>query len=124
MMQWTNDELDKAEKTDELQLSSKRKNGTLRNPVTIWVVRLGDELYVRCVNGRPGAWFRGTQTRREGHIQVGSVDKDVSFEDADPSLNEQIDAAYRSKYRRYSANIVNTVLTDEARGSTLHLVPR
>ena len=26
---------------------------TLRNPVTIWVVRHGDDLYIRSVNGRP-----------------------------------------------------------------------
>jgi hypothetical protein len=30
------------------------------------------------------------------------VDRDVSFTDADHSLDDQIDAAYRSTYRRYA----------------------
>ncbi|GAA4725807.1 hypothetical protein Prum_011770 [Phytohabitans rumicis] len=29
--------------------------------------------------GRAGVWFRGTQTRHEGHIRAGGVDKDVDF---------------------------------------------
>ena len=77
-------------------------DGTLRKSVIIWVVRLGDDLYVRSVNGRTSGWFRGVQTRHEGHIQAGGVDKDVTFvEETDSEINDQIDAAYRTKYRRY-----------------------
>ncbi len=100
MITWTRDELIKIGKADELELASLRKDGTLRNAVTIWVVQLGDDLYVRSVNGRDGAWFRGTQVRHEGHIQAGGVDKDVTFEDAKPDLIDAIDSAYRTKYRR------------------------
>ena len=108
---WTIEELTKIGTAEELQIASRRGDGTLRNPVTIWVVRLDDDLYVRSVNGRTGAWFRSTQARREGRIQAGGIDKDVSFaEEADPDLNDRIDAAYRTKYRRYAANIVNRIL--------------
>ncbi len=123
MTTWTNDELAKIAKAEELEIQSLRRDGTLRNPVTIWVVRVGDDLYVRAVNGRTGTWFRGTQVRHEGHIQAGGADKDVTFVDADPGLIDQIDAAYRNKYRRYAANIVNSVLTPQARASTIRLVP-
>jgi hypothetical protein len=123
MTTWTNDELNKIGTTEELQLASLRNDGTLRKPVTIWVVRLGNDLYVRAVNGREGAWFRGTQVRHEGHIRAGGVSRDVDFQEADPGINDQIDAAYRTKYRHYSANIVNSVLTHEARSSTIKLVP-
>src|SRR5215475_9701802 len=103
MTAWTNEELSKIEKADELQIASRRNDGTLRKSVTIWVVRVGDDFYVRAVNGRTSAWFRGTQVRHEGHIQAGGVEKDVTFvEEADPHLNEQIDAAYHAKYRRYA----------------------
>jgi hypothetical protein len=123
MANWTSDELNKIGNAEELQIASLRGDGTLRKPVTIWVVRLGDNLYVRSVNGRDGAWFRGAQTRHEGHIQAGGVDKEVTFvEETDPDLNNQIDAAYRSKYRRYAANIVNSILTPQARSATLRLV--
>ncbi len=124
MSAWTSDELGKIEKSDELQLASLRGDGTLRNPVTIWVARVGDDLFVRCVNGRDGAWFRGTQTRHAGRIQVGGISKEVTFADADASLSDQVDAAYRAKYRRYAANIVNSILTSKARASTLILKPR
>ncbi len=102
-----------------------RRDGTLRNPVTIWVVRLGDDLYVRCVNGRSGAWFRGTQTRQEGRIRAGGVSKEVTFvEESDSNVNEQVDAAYRTKYRRYAASIIDSIVSSDARSATLKLVPR
>ena len=125
MTTWTSDELNKIGKAEELQIASLRSDGTLRKLVTIWVVRLGDDLYVRSVNGRTSAWFRGTQTRHEGHIRAGSVDKDVTFvEETDAHVNEQIDDAYRTKYRRYTESIVNTTLTPEARAATIKLIPR
>jgi len=125
MTTWTSDELNKIGKAEELQIASLRSDGTLRKLVTIWVVRLGDDLYVRSVNGRTSAWFRGTQTRHEGHIRAGSVDKDVTFvEETDAHVNEQIDDAYRTKYRRYAESIVNTTLTPEARAATIKLIPR
>jgi len=124
MTGWMNDELTKIEAADELQIASLRRDGTRRNPTTIWVVRLGDDLYVRSVNGRTAAWFRGTQVRREGHIRAGGVGRDVSFVDPDQDIGDQVDAAYRTKYRRYAASIVNSVLTPEARSATIRLVPR
>jgi hypothetical protein len=124
MTGWTSDELTKIEAADELEIASFRRDGTLRSLVTIWVVRLGDDLYVRSVNGRTGAWFRGTQVRHEGRIGAGGVEKDVTFVDADDGINDQIDDAYRSKYRRYAPGIVGSVLTPEARTATIKLVPR
>ena len=121
---WTSTELDKIGRTDELEIQSRRRDGTLRTPVTIWVARVGDDLFVRSVNGRESGWFRGTQERHEGRIKAGGVEKDVTFEDADPSVNEDVDRAYREKYRRYAASIVKTVLTPRARAATLRLVPR
>jgi hypothetical protein len=124
MTAWTTDELDRIDAADELEIASLRADGTLRNPVTIWVIRLGDDLYVRSVNGWAGAWFRGTQVRHEGRIRAGGVEKDVTFVDAEPDVDDQIDAAYRSKYRRYAASIVDHTVTPEARSAALKLVPR
>ena len=124
MTTWTSDELTKIGTAEELQIASLRVDGTLRKPVIIWVVCLGDDLYVRSVNGRTSAWFRGMQTRHEGHIRAGGVDKDVTFvEDADSEINEQIDAAYRTKYRRYPSS-VDHINSPTARTATIKLVPR
>ena len=64
MSGWTPEELVRIGQADELDLASQRRDGSLRDPVTMWVVRDGDDLYVRSMHGRAGAWFRGTQTRR------------------------------------------------------------
>ncbi len=125
MTQWTSDELNKIGKAEELEIASLRRDGTLRKPTTIWVVRVDDDLYVRSVYGRGSAWFRGTQTRHEGHIRAGGVEKDVTFvEETKPDIHEQIDAAYRTKYRRYAASIVNSTLSPQARAATIKLMPR
>ncbi len=121
---WTKDELDRIGTAEELELASLRQDGSLRKRVTIWVVRLGDDLFIRSINGRTSAWFQGTQVIHAGHIWAGGVEKDVRFEDADPSLNEPVSAAYKAKYHHYAARIVNTTLTPQARDTTLRLVPR
>ena len=123
MTAWTNNELERTAAADELQIASRRSDGTLRKPVTIWVVRQGDDLYVRSMNGRTAAWFRGAQVRHEGHIQAGGVEKDVLLVETD-DLNDAIDGAYRTKYRRYAKSIVDSILTPQARAATIKLVPR
>ena len=90
--------------------------------MTIWVVRDGDDLYVRSYRGAGAAWFRGTQLRHEGHVRAGGVDKDVAFSEVtDPGVNDQIDAAYRAKY---SGSYVAPMVAAGARATTLKLVPR
>lgn len=125
MTQWTNDELTRVGNAEELEIASLRRDGSLRKPVTIWVVRLGDELYVRSVYGRDSAWFRGVQVRLAGRIQAGGIAKDVTFvEEPGADLNDQIDAVYRAKYRRYAASIIASITSPAARSATLRLEPR
>jgi hypothetical protein len=124
MTTWMRDELNKIGAAEELKIAPLRRNGTLGNPVTIWVVRLGDDLYVRSAYGRNSAWFRGVKVRHEGRIRAGGVEKDVIFLDADPNLNNEIDAAYRTKYRRHGATYVNMMVSPEARSATIKLAPR
>ena len=120
---WTSDELSKIGAAEELQMAPLQPDGSPRKPVTIWVVRHGDDLFVRSVNGRTAAWFRGAQVRHEAVIHAGGVDKDVLLVETN-DLNDAIDTAYGTKYRRYAANIVNSDLTPQARAATLKLVPR
>jgi hypothetical protein len=124
MRRWTPDQLDKFGRAEEVQVASARPDGELRKRVTVWVVRHGDALYVRSVSGRGGHWFRGAGERHEGRILAGGVQQDVTFVDADRAIDDQVDAVYRTKYRRYAGSILNSVLTPEARAATLKLVPR
>ncbi len=123
MSTWMSDELDRIGEAEELKIASVRRDGTLRGPVTIWVVRAGDDLYVRSVNGRTSSWFRGAQVRDEAHIEAGGVDKDVLLIETG-DMNDEIDAAYRAKYHRYAESIVGSIVSPQARAATLKLVPR
>jgi hypothetical protein len=122
MAAWTADELAKVGAADELDIAARRPDGTLRKPVTIWVVRVGDELYVRSAYGPDSAWYRAAKAATDGRVRAGGVEKDVAFEDAGHDLDDEVDAAYSEKYRRYTG-IVDTMLTSEVRATTIRLVP-
>ena len=124
MSAWTSAELDKIGKAEELTLSSLRRDGTLRKPVIMWVVRVDNDLYVRSVNGRGSDWFTGVQTQSAGQIRAGGVVRDVAFvEVTEADINDQIDAAYAEKYRRYPS-IIPSINDPKARAAGIKLVPR
>src|SRR5215471_15348820 len=124
MTTWTRNELDKIATADELQIAPLQRNGRPRKPVTIWVVRVGDDLYVRSAYGRNAAWFRRTLMHHQARIRAGGVEKDVMVVDADPNLNDQIDAAYGTKYRSHGATYINIMVSSEARTTTITLTPQ
>jgi hypothetical protein len=124
MTSWTDDELNKIDAAEELEIAALRPDGRSRKPVTIWVVRVERGIYVRSAYGTSAAWYRATKVRREGQIEVANLKRDVSFDEVDPAVSDQIDAAYRDKYRRHGAQYVNSVTTAEARSTTIKLMPR
>ena len=123
MSSWTRNALDRIDAAQELTLSSARGDGKLRRSVTIWVVRDGQDVYVRSVNGRGSAWFRGALTRHEAHIRAGGVEANVSLVETDDA-GDRIDAAYETKYGSRYPTIVPSILAPQARAATLKLVPR
>jgi hypothetical protein len=124
MTSWADDELNKIDTAEELEIEALRPDGTSQKPVTIWVVRVEEGIYVRSAYGTSAAWYRATKVRREGHIEVAGLRRDITFEQPDPAVGDQIDAAYRNKYRRHGEQYVNSVTTAEARSTTIKLVPR
>jgi len=124
MTAWTPDELNRIGRADELQIASRRPDGSLRPYVTIWTVRAGDDLYIRSAHGWDNPWFQRALHAGEGRIQAGGVDRYVAFEATGPDLTDALHAAYHAKYDRYGPSIVGTVVSPEAARSTLRLVPR
>lgn len=124
MSDWTAEELDKVGAADEPQIAALRPDGSLRPYTTIWVVRVGDDLYVRSYRGRAGAWFRSAQRRPEGRILAGGVERDVTLEEPRDADHDAIDQAYRTKYARYGSTYVDPMVSPGARAATLRLTPR
>ena len=120
---WTDAELSAIGGTDELRLSALRADGTLGKPVTIWVARLGDDLYVRSVRGADAAWFRGTRGTGKGRVSAGGVSADVAFDLVGDASKSEIDAAYQAKYSGYPPLYVNPLLSPPAQETTTRLVP-
>ncbi|MFJ2297800.1 DUF2255 family protein [Oerskovia paurometabola] len=120
---WTDDELDKVGSAVELQVSSLRADGSLRPFVTIWVVRVGDDIYVRSAYGRDNGWFRRALADPRGRIRAGGVEKDVAFVEPDGSVHPALDAAYHAKYDRYGPAIVGSVTGAGGAAATFRLDP-
>src|SRR3954453_12156208 len=108
MTSWASDDLTAIGEAEEVRIASVRADGTLRKPVIVWLVREGDDLYVRSVNGRDASWFRGVQSRHEGRIWASGIEQDVQFVETD-DRNDEIDAAYRAKYRHYPSIVPSIV---------------
>jgi hypothetical protein len=123
MNAWTSHELDTIGSSDEIRIAGRRADGTLRKPVITWIVLYEGRFYVRSVNGRQAAWFRGAQERHEGRIWAGDVEKDVTFREAPGEIADRLDEAYRAKYGRYPPNIVGSIVTPQARAAALEVVP-
>jgi hypothetical protein len=135
MTAWTPDELTRIGQADELQVASRRSDGTLRPFVTIWVVRVGDDIYVRSAYGPDNPWFVRARASGTGRIRAGGVERDVAFvavgaqvdsdgaDGPDAATHAAIDAAYHAKYDRHGPAIVNTVVGPQVIPTTLRLVP-
>lgn len=124
MTTWTEEELSRIGEAQELQLASARPNGTLRPYVTMWVVRAGEDLYVRSAYGPNNPWFRRAKASGAGRIRASGLDRDVVFAEPGPGVHAAIDASYHAKYDRYGPSLVGTVVGPEAEAVTVKLVPR
>lgn len=123
MTAWTTDELGRIGGAEELEITARRGDGTFREPVPIWVVGVGEDLYIRSWRGEKGGWFRAAHASRAAHVSAGGVDRDVALLDADDEVNDAVDQAYRQKYNRY-ASYVPPMVAPQARATTLKLLPQ
>ena len=124
MSEWAQADLEAIGGSTELQIASTRPDGTLRRYVTIWVVRAGDDIYVRSAYGADNPWFRRAKASGTGRIRAGGIETDVVFAEAESAVHEEIDAAYHAKYDRYGESIVNTVVGPDVVTTTLRVQPR
>jgi len=91
--------------------------------VTIWVVRAGDDLYIRSACGSDNPWYRHAIKSGEGRIRAGGVEKDATFAGASGDDPQAIDHSYHAKYDQYGPAIVGSVTGAHAHDLTIRLVP-
>jgi hypothetical protein len=90
----------------------------------MWVVRAGDDLYVRSAYGPDNPWYRRAMTSGRIRIRAGGVEADVTFATATADAHATIDAAYQAKYDSYGPRIVGSVVGPDAHRVTIRLVPQ
>lgn len=102
MPTWSDDELRRISGAEELEIAPVRRDGTRRVPRPIWVVRAGNDLYVRAAYGAGSGWHRMARASGQARISAAGVEKDVTVKNAEDAVLDAVDAAYREKYgRRY-----------------------
>jgi hypothetical protein len=119
---WSDEDLLGVADSTELQLASRRSDGTLQPYTTMWVVRFGDDLYVRSAGGPNRLWYRHALAAGTGRIRAGGVEADVTFDQAAADAHEAIDAAYHAKYDNYGPQIVGSVVGPKSHQVTIRLV--
>ena len=120
---WSDDQLRRVGQATELDLASRRSDGSLRPYVTMWVVRAGDDLYVRSAYGPENPWYRRAMASGSGRIRAAGVEADVTFGTAADDAQAAIDAAYNAKYDTYGPRLVGSVVGPAAHRVTVRLVP-
>jgi hypothetical protein len=117
---WTTDERAALEAAALIRLAVARAGGALRPGVTVGHVRVGDDEFVRSLNGTNGAWYRAAIATGRGRIEVGALTIEVALV-ADAEHAAAVDAALRSRYGDDSG--VRRMTAPLAREATLRIEP-
>ncbi|HVJ07192.1 MAG TPA: DUF2255 family protein [Acidisarcina sp.] len=123
MTTWSEDDLHKIAETDDLHISPFREDGvTYGTPTWIWSVAVDGDLYVRGYNGKNSRWYQAAVRQKAGRITAAGMTKEVAFELADEAINDQIDDAYRAKYK--GSPYLKPMIATRARTATVKIMPR
>ena len=123
MPDWTTEALHALTTSQEVQLATRRRTGTLRAPRTIWVATCGNRVFIRSTNGRTAAWFQAAIATGAGQIQARRTAYDVIFTEVHDEFDlAGADAGYRSKYGHY-ASIVDHLEEAGPRAASLEVHP-
>jgi len=123
MSHWTADQTAAIAAPQEVRVVTRRPDGTLRRPTTIWIVRVGERVFIRSTNGRGAGWFGAATATRNGQIVAGGQTFEVAFSEVtDAEDLAAVDAGYRDKYGHH-ASIVDHLEEEGPRSATLLVEP-
>ena len=123
MTRWSKEELSKIAASDDLRIAPFREDGKTYGTLTwIWSVVVNDTLYVRAYNGQNSRWYQAAMQQKAGRITAAGLTKEVIFEAVQGPIQNQIDDAYRTKYRR--SKYLNPMIGKDAQSATVKIMPR
>ena len=118
---WTAQELDSIGAADEIDIAPQRPDGSLGRFTTIWIIRVGDDLYIRSYRGADGGWYRAVQRTHIARVRGAGSEHDVTLDDAPEVDPVTVHDAYRAKYG--SSIYVDAMVAPPSTSTTLRLQP-
>jgi len=132
---WSTEQLQLLDAAVELNIAVPRPDGALGRWTTVWVVCVGQGVFVRSWHRRETGWFgRRAVTTGRARISATSLVTDVAVVDLgrtgdrsgeEPQLQgelfDEVDSAYRTKYGAFGDATVGAVVSAHARVTTLRL---
>jgi hypothetical protein len=107
---------------EEITIGFLRPDGSTGS-TPVWIVRTGDDIFVRSMHGQRGGWYRRLRANPDGMVTDEAHTHLVRAEPvADERTKEEVTRAYSTKYG--DSPYVRPLLTEEASGATLRLEPR
>ena len=106
---------------DEIEMRTPRGDGSVSSR-PIWVVVVDHVPYVRSYAGERGAWYR--RARADGQAELGVEGETLAVRVVpDREVDEQVSAAYHSKYGRRAPGPTEAMVTPPVVATTLRLEP-
>jgi hypothetical protein len=123
MTSWSSTDLSAIAASDDLHVAPFRADGaTYGTPTWIWSVVVDEALYVRAYNGTASRWYGSAMSQGSGRIEAAGSRFEVTFEPADPAVQDAVDAAYEAKYA--GSTYLPPMITARTRAATVRIAPR
>jgi hypothetical protein len=107
---------------EEIRIGFQRPDGSTGS-TPVWIVRAGDDLFVRSMYGARGGWYQRLRANPHGEVHDQAHSHLVRAEPVgDAGTVAEVTRAYATKYA--ASPYVQSLLGEEAAGATLRLKPR
>ncbi|HYT26297.1 MAG TPA: nitroreductase/quinone reductase family protein [Actinomycetota bacterium] len=105
----------------EISIGFRRPDGSTGS-TPVWVVQVGDNIFVRSIRGPRGGWYRRLRANPNGEVRDAAHVHPVHAEPiADADTLAEVTCAYATKYA--GSPYVQPLLEEPAIGATLRLGP-
>lgn len=116
------EQLDQLAKAEEVEIETQKDGQSPVHRTIIWVVTIGEDVYVRSVRGVTARWYREISANPTGALYLGGQRIPIHAELAtDAETVARVGEAYQRKYSTSPA--MPSMLREETLVTTLRLTP-